>query len=176
MLLVLDIDGVMTNGTKVYDNDHNVLSKSYNDKDFTAIKIFKKIGVDVCFLSSDTAINRGMALERDIDFFYSRNPDGTISKAKFIPSLIERYDTSPEHIVYIGDDLFDLDIMLELPFANRVCPSDAPKYLQDKCGCVLTRSGGTGVVAEFLELFAKTNNIDVCGVMMDASGTLREKV
>lgn len=48
-LLILDIDGVMTNGTKVYDDDHNVLSKSYNDKDFTAIKIFKQMGIDVCF-------------------------------------------------------------------------------------------------------------------------------
>lgn len=173
MLLILDIDGVMTNGTKVYDDDHNVLSKSYNDKDFTAIKIFKRIGVDVCFLSSDTAINEGMASERNIDFFYSRNPDGTISKAKFLPSLMEKYSKKLSEVVYVGDDLFDLDIMLELPIANRVCPSDAPAYLKEKCGCVLNRSGGTGVVAEYLELFAKRNNIDVCGVMIDASGTLR---
>ncbi len=172
-LLILDIDGVMTNGTKVYDNDHKVLSKSYNDKDFTAIKIFKQMGIDVCFLSSDTSINKGMALERDIDFFYSRNPDGTISKAKFLPSLMERYGADVSQVVYIGDDLFDLDIMLELPEPNRVCPGDAPKYLKDKCGCVLSRHGGTGVVAEYLEKYSNVNNIDVCEVMINASGTLR---
>jgi len=37
-LLILDVDGVLTDGTKVYDIDHNVLSKRYMCKDFTAIK------------------------------------------------------------------------------------------------------------------------------------------
>ena len=171
-LLVLDIDGVMTNGTKVYDYDHSVLSKSYNDKDFTAIKIFKRLGIDVCFLSSDESINSGMAESRGVDFFYSRNDDGSISKSKYLPTLEEKYGVERDEIVYVGDDLFDLDIMMELPLMNRVCPSDAPKYMREKCGIVLTRSGGTGAVAEYLEIVAAQNDIDVCEVMMDAIGSI----
>ena len=39
-LLILDVDGILTDGTKVYDKDHNVLSKRYMCKDFSAIKRF----------------------------------------------------------------------------------------------------------------------------------------
>ena len=39
-LLILDVDGVLTDGTKHYDKEHNVLSKKYLCKDFTAISMF----------------------------------------------------------------------------------------------------------------------------------------
>ena len=72
-LVILDIDGVMTDGTKVYDESHNVIYKKYCDRDFTAIKRLKDCGVSVCFLSGDKRINEGMAASRNIDFYYSRN-------------------------------------------------------------------------------------------------------
>ena len=56
-LVILDIDGVMTDGTKVYDESHNVIYKKYCDRDFTAIKRLKDCGVSVCFLSGDKRIN-----------------------------------------------------------------------------------------------------------------------
>ena len=52
-LVILDIDGVMTDGKKFYDKNGDVLCKQYNDKDFTAIKRFMATGIDVCFLSGD---------------------------------------------------------------------------------------------------------------------------
>lgn len=156
-LLILDIDGVMTNGCKTYDHAHHPISKNYNDKDFTAIKIFKKIGVAVCFLSSDENINRGMAKERDIDFYYSRMPDGSINKKKFLPALMAHYHATLEQSYYVGDDFFDLDIMLLLPKPNRICPQDAPDYVKTQCG-VITGYGGQGVVANILSLYLKCAN------------------
>ena len=70
MLLILDVDGVLTDGTKTYDREHNVISKRYADQDFTAIKLFQE-GWKVCFLSSD-AFNEGVAKKRGIDFYNSR--------------------------------------------------------------------------------------------------------
>ena len=153
-LLILDIDGVMTNGCKSYDNEHNATSKSYNDKDFTAIKIFKQIGVSVCFLSSDENVNRGMAKARGVDFYYSRMPDGSINKKRFLPSLMETYQATLEQSYYVGDDFFDLDIMLLLPKENRICPQDAPDYVKGQCG-IITGWGGQGVVANVLSRYLK---------------------
>lgn len=150
-LLILDVDGVMTDGTKTYNGKHNVLSKRYADKDFTAIRLFKRLKISVCLLSSDKRMNEAMAEKRGIDFFYSRNPDGSIDKKQFLPQLLEKYQSDIDQTVYIGDDFFDLDIMLELPYENRVCPQDSPMYVKEKCGKVLKRKGGTGVIAEFLE-------------------------
>ena len=60
-LLILDVDGVLTNGTKVYDIDGNVVHKVFNDRDFTAIKRFKEEGVNVFFLSGDKKFNEEIA-------------------------------------------------------------------------------------------------------------------
>ena len=46
-LLILDVDGVMTNGTKYYDREGTVKLKTFCDKDWTAIKRFRAIGIDV---------------------------------------------------------------------------------------------------------------------------------
>ncbi len=61
MLLILDVDGVMTDGTKFYDLKGEVSHKRYCDLDFTAIKRFKEIGWSVCFVSAATTVNVAMA-------------------------------------------------------------------------------------------------------------------
>ena len=66
-LLILDVDGVLTDGTKVYDAEHKVLSKTYMCKDFTAIKRFIAAGVQVVMISGDN-FNATMANKRNIDF------------------------------------------------------------------------------------------------------------
>ncbi len=89
MLLILDVDGVLTDGTKVYDSEHNVLSKRYVCKDFTAIKRFVAAGVKVVFLSGDI-FNKSMAEKRNIDFYCSRGEDLSLDKSRFIPIFSEK--------------------------------------------------------------------------------------
>ncbi len=163
-VLALDIDGVMTDGTKIYDKDSNVIAKRYNDKDFTAIKLFKELGVDVCFISSDSNVNSAMANEREVTFFHSRLPDGGIDKKQFVSVLEKEYDADSGsqgtdcEIYYVGDDFFDLDIMMMLSEQNRICPSDAPEYVKRMCGVVCETSGGEGVVAEILTNYLEETN------------------
>ena len=165
-VLALDVDGVMTDGTKIYDPEYNVIAKRYNDKDFTAIKLFEKVGVNVCFISSDKNVNSEMANKRGVRFFNSRLPDGGINKKQFIPVLEEEYNAQIRNhgplceVYYAGDDFFDLDIMLELPKNNRICPSDSPEYVKRVCGIECTTPGGQGVVAEILTLYLiQTGNL-----------------
>ena len=112
MLLILDIDGVMTDGTKFYDLKGEVSHKRYCDLDFTAIKRFKEIGWSVCFVSADKTVNEAMAKRRRIDFYYSRQPDGSIDKSLILPDIMSRYRIKTfDEIVYVGDDVHDLTIM-----------------------------------------------------------------
>jgi len=150
-LVILDIDGVLTDGTKVYDLTGKVVGKRFNDKDFTAIKRLKAAGVKVCFLTGDLNVNEEIAKKRGIDLFFSRTTDGSLSKKSFLPTLYEMYGASKENTVYVGDDLFDLDIIQELTWTY--CPKDAIIDLRMKCHDVLGRNGGDGVVAElYMEL------------------------
>jgi 3-deoxy-D-manno-octulosonate 8-phosphate phosphatase KdsC-like HAD superfamily phosphatase len=108
--IILDIDGVMTSGAKMYNEKHEVIGKEYFDHDFTAIKLFQALGLNVCFISSDI-FNKGMAESRGIDFFHSRTNDGKIDKEQFLPEICEKYNCEMKDLCYLGDDYVDLPIM-----------------------------------------------------------------
>lgn len=155
-LLILDIDGVMTDGTKVYGIDGDVIAKRFNDRDFTAIKRFKAAGVSVCFLSGDKRVNEIMAHSRKTDFYYSRSDDGSLDKATFVELFAKRYDVPPSRMAYIGDDYYDLSIIEKLEFT--FCPADSPASVKEKVYQVMTRKGGEGVVAELYDEYE--NSLD----------------
>lgn len=148
-LLILDVDGVMTDGTKVYDNTGEAVFKRFCDHDFTAIQRFKEIGVHTCFLTADRAVNEQVALNRHIDFFYSRRPDGGIDKPAFIPILSNRYNVPVCNMMYIGDDYFDLSIIEAIKSGGGLtfCPINAITDVQDEVDYVIDKCGGYGVVA-----------------------------
>ena len=63
-LLILDVDGVLTTGKKYYDLNGNTIMKTFNDRDFTAIKQFMCSGLNVIFLSGDQQVNQQVAEKR----------------------------------------------------------------------------------------------------------------
>lgn len=156
-LLILDIDGVMTDGTKMYDLDGNVFGKKYNDKDFTAIKRFIASGVKVCFLSGDVNVNEAMAKKRNIDFYYSRGSNGIIDKAAFIPIFEEKYNVTADEMAYVGDDYFDLSIINKLFYTY--CPSDSPLCVKDAVNVVLSPKAGDAVIANLYDLLTSFGTI-----------------
>jgi 3-deoxy-D-manno-octulosonate 8-phosphate phosphatase (KDO 8-P phosphatase) len=148
-LLILDVDGVLTDGTKVYDEKHNVLSKRYMCKDFTAIKRFIAGGVKVVFVSGDI-FNETMANKRNIDFYCSRGSDLSLDKSPFLKKFEKKYKISIENMAFVGDDYFDLSIIKKINYSY--CPSDSPQIVKDNCTHTLTSIGGNGVVVELYDL------------------------
>ncbi len=151
-LLILDVDGVMTDGTKVYDQNHKTIYKKFQDKDFTAIKRFIASGIKVVFLSGDQW-NRGMAKKRNIDFYLSRGK--LTEKADFIKLFEKKYAIKKNQMAYLGDDYFDLNISKTLNFS--FCTNDAPKILKDNCLISLKSNGGDNVVLEMYDFFKSIN-------------------
>lgn len=161
-LLVVDIDGVMTDGTKMYDRDGRVFGKRYCDLDFTAIKRFKASGIEVCFLSGDETINKAMAETRKVDFFH--NKPGT-DKVEFLPVIKLYYKT--DRIAYVGDDYYDLAIMravnelappVETPYEwkrrlRTFCPKSSPSIVRRTASYTVDKDAGTGVLAAIFDLF-----------------------
>jgi 3-deoxy-D-manno-octulosonate 8-phosphate phosphatase (KDO 8-P phosphatase) len=146
-LVILDIDGVMTDGTKLYGLDGIPFAKSYCDKDFTAIKKLKAAGIKVCFLSGDEKVNLAMSVNRNIDFYSARGSD----KKDFISFFEKEYQVKRSNMAYIGDDLFDLNIMKNIGYPY--CPSDSCSELLDLCNNkVIPVKGGQNVVMKFVEI------------------------
>tara|TARA_Y100000592_G_scaffold54185_1_gene85443 strand:+ start:10526 stop:11056 length:531 start_codon:yes stop_codon:yes gene_type:complete len=157
-LVILDVDGVLTDGRKYYDINGMPFAKTYCDKDFTAIKRMKGAGVKVCFLSGDDNINKPMAHNRNIDFFYARGKD----KKDFIEIFQEKYNTTADKMVYIGDDLFDCSILSSV--GHSFCPADACLNVKEICypNNILTNPGGSNVVCELVELLLARGLIADC--------------
>ena len=118
-LLILDVDGVLTDGTKVYDDNHNVLSKRYMCKDFTAIKRFMASGINVVFISGDM-FNKTMATKRNIDFYCSRGDDLSLDKSPFLKKFEDIYKVSIQNMAFVGDYYFDLAIIKKLNFKINI--------------------------------------------------------
>jgi 3-deoxy-D-manno-octulosonate 8-phosphate phosphatase (KDO 8-P phosphatase) len=153
-LLILDIDGVMTDGRKLYDDSGQGLFKQFCDKDFTAIKRFKANGINVCFLSADKQVNATMAKVRNIDFIYARSVDGTIDKSRFLDQLRQKYDST--RVCFVGDDYYDLTLLSDVDIS--FCPSDAAEIVKRNVTKVLDTRGGEGVVAELFSIIFEGRN------------------
>ena len=145
MLLILDVDGVLTDGKKYYDNTGKGVYKTFSDRDFTAIKQFKAIGWSVVFLSGDRNINESIANNRSIPFYCNRDADGMIDKVTFLSAFEKTYSVTRDEMVYVGDDIFDINIMNEVKYAY--CPNNAPLQVQDVAMVLNKNSGDDLVVA-----------------------------
>lgn len=147
-LLILDVDGVLTDGTKVYDREHNPVHKTFRCKDFTAIKRFIAAGVKVIMLSGD-AWNRDMAQKRNIPFYCTRGDDLSLDKSRYISHLESTYNVKSENMAFVGDDYFDLSMFKKLFWSFS--PSDAPQIIKDNSLYVLKSKGGEGVIVELYD-------------------------
>ena len=148
-LLILDVDGVLTTGLKFYDLDGNVISKTFGDRDFTAIKQFICSGINVIFLSGDKQVNSKIAENRKIPFFYSRRDNGNLSKSDCAKEILKDYHLTKEEVIFVGDDLFDIEMR---DFCSLMaCPSNGHYLMKDKSDYVLNTKSGEGCVQELFE-------------------------
>ena len=160
-LVVLDVDGVLTDGTKMYGKNGEVFGKRFCDHDFTAIKKFKMAGWDVVWLSADLNINAVVAKDRGIEF-YSSMFDGKIDKINGLNNILEMFNGQYRlsDVVYAGDDLYDVDIMklINDNGGYTFCPIDAVKHVRDVAMHTTYVGGGCGVVMDIM------NFVDFDGV------------
>ena len=161
-LLILDVDGVLTTGLKTYDVNGNVTSKTFGDRDFTAIKQFMCSGIQVIFLSGDQQVNSKVAEKRHLSFFYSRRDSGQLSKAECANEILKKYSLLPENTIFVGDDLFDAEMRKYCKL--MACPSNS-HYLMKRCSdVILETSSGMGCIQELYEYMITKNLINEASI------------
>ena len=146
-LAILDIDGVMTDGTKYYDRDGNVVQKTFCDKDWTAIKRLRAVGVEVLVITGDS-YNKKILENRNISVIVNRENGEHKDKSEYLPQILKDYNCTSKEVLYIGDDLFDIEIMrlVGYPF----CPSNSPRLVR-QTGMVLQGKGGDNLIVELFD-------------------------
>ena len=144
-LLILDIDGIMTDGKKYYDRDGNVQYKTFCDKDWTAIKRFRALGIGVIFLTGDP-FNESIAKNRKIDCIVNRKNGIHSDKSNYLPEICNQYNVIKDEIVFAGDDIFDVGLM---KLVSSYCPSDAPAEVKRYSVEIHTKGGNNFVMNLF---------------------------
>ena len=143
-LIILDIDGVLTNGRKVYNLKGEVVGKEFLDQDFTALNELSKY-FTIVFLSGDDRVNKGVFAKK-YKFFCSRGKD----KKYYIKLIFKKYNVGPYDCIFIGDDIPDLRCMQMIPLS--FCPANAVQDVKALAYQVIPVSGGNGVIVYLLDL------------------------
>ncbi len=145
-LLVLDVDGVLTDGGMYYSNSGDEFKK-FNTKDGMGIKLAIEKGIKVGFLSNgknDVLINNRAKL-LGVEYVYV----GSENKLVILNQWMKELNLSYENIAYVGDDVNDLEIMKVVHFS--ACPDDAVEQVKEIAKYMLDNKGGEGCVREFID-------------------------
>jgi YrbI family 3-deoxy-D-manno-octulosonate 8-phosphate phosphatase len=144
--LVLDVDGVMTDGGMYYTESGDQFKK-FNTKDGMGIQIALKAGLKVAFLSSGSQamIVRGRAKTLGVDHIYI----GPRAKLDVLSEWCREFEVEMKQVAYVGDDINDLEVMSAVGFSG--CPADAVEAIKLKANVVLNRKGGDACVREFID-------------------------
>ena len=148
-LLILDVDGVMTDGTKYYDREGRVKLKTFCDKDWTAIKRFRAIGINVVFLTGDP-YNITILKNRNLHVIANRGKDFHTDKADYLDAILEEYQCTAEETAYVGDDIFDIGIMKRVK--HPICVLDSPRIVR-QVARVLPVKGGENAIMNLFDDF-----------------------
>lgn len=147
--LLVDVDGVMTDGGLYYDRRGHVLLR-FSVRDGQGVQLARQAGLKVGVLSgrAPAALDR-RAAELGFDVVIK----GSSDKSADFDSFLARHGTSPRRVAFIGDDLADLKVLgrCGLSFA----PADAVAEVRAVVHRVLEHRGGAGAVREAVELLLR---------------------
>ena len=146
--LVLDVDGVLTDGGMYYTEAGDEFKK-FNTKDGMAIKLLMDQGIQVGLLSS--GFNKNLINRRADLFGIPKVYVGSQNKVKVLDEWLAQMNLNYNQVAYIGDDINDVKIINKVGLS--ACPSDAMDMVRNNVDVVLKEKGGNACVREFVEHF-----------------------
>lgn len=147
-LLILDVDGVMTDGG-MYFTENGDQIKKFNTKDGMAIIHLTKSDFQIAILSSGFTNN--MVQERAKLLGIQKCYVGRDKKIDVLEAYCKELSIFLENVAIIGDDINDLDIIKKVGFS--ACPSDAMDVVKTNVDVILNKKGGEGCVREFIDAY-----------------------
>lgn len=152
-LLLLDIDGVLTDGRITFTDDGREL-KSFHSKDGVGLKLLRHMGIKAGIVTARTSpIVARRCKELGIDLIF----EGVHVKADVLPAVIERTGLKPAEIAYMGDDLIDVGLMKKV--ALGIAPADAHEVVLAQADLVTKTIGGGACVREACDIILKAQGL-----------------
>ncbi|MFA5493937.1 MAG: HAD-IIIA family hydrolase [Porticoccaceae bacterium] len=144
-LLLLDVDGVLTDGRLYYGNNGEEL-KAFHIQDGLGIKLLQRQGIEVGII---TGRSSALLARRTEELGIARVIQGREDKSRALDELLASDPLPLEQIAFMGDDLPDLGVMRRVGLAMTV--ADCSTTVASHCHWQARRRGGEGAVREAAE-------------------------
>ncbi len=152
-LIVLDVDGTMTNGQITYTNSEDEI-KSFCVKDGLAIASWLKLGKYAAIITGrESKIVANRAKELKIPFFYQNIKQ----KDKAVEEILQKLQLSWDDVAAIGDDINDYTMLQKA--AISYTPQNGSHFLDKVVTKRLSKKGGEGAVREMIEDILQTQGL-----------------
>lgn len=148
-LLLLDVDGVLTDGRFML-TEAGEEHKSFNTQDGLGLRLLLQEGIGVVLISGrDSKAVDIRARDLGLTAVYQ----GVKDKVAVFEEILQKRAASPEEVGFVGDDLVDLPLLMRVGFAVAV--ANAVEEVREKAHYVTRKSGGQGAVREVCEVILK---------------------
>lgn len=145
-MFLTDCDGCLTDGGMYY-SEHGDELKKFNTKDGVAFGLLREIGVLTGVITGeDVNLNKRRCEKLKIDVL----APGCNDKKTCIMRLCEDYKIAPEEVVYIGDDIKDVEAIKMVGLG--CCPADGSLKAKEAAKYITKAKGGEGVIREVVEM------------------------
>jgi len=153
-LLVLDVDGVLTDGNLYYDLAGNEM-KAFSTRDGFGIKALQRFGIPVAIITgrSSTIVKR-RADELGIDLVFQ----GCIKKLDAFRQILESTGLDEKQVCYAGDDWIDIPVLDRVGLSVTV--ADADPAVKERVHWVTENGGGKGAVREMCYLILSAHGLE----------------
>jgi 3-deoxy-D-manno-octulosonate 8-phosphate phosphatase (KDO 8-P phosphatase) len=148
-LLILDVDGVMTDGRIIMDNEGRE-TKNFDVRDGHGIKILQRYGIKVAILTGrQSKVVEYRANDLEIDDVYQ----GAFNKKEVVGIILEKHKLSASAVAFLGDDIVDIPVLKSVGFSAAV--ADAIDVVKKSVDYITGHKGGHGAVRELCEMILK---------------------
>ncbi len=148
-LLLLDVDGVLTDGSITY-SDSGEQIKTFNSRDGLGLRLLMDSGIKVGIITGRSSKALGYRCENlGITLLF----EGVKDKSAALETIILETGIPAGNIAFVGDDLIDLLVMKKVGVS--FCVADAPQEVKQHSQIVTIREGGHGAVREICESILK---------------------
>ena len=151
-LLILDVDGVMTDGRIIMDNEGRE-TKNFNVRDGHGIKILQRYGIKVAILTGrQSKVVEYRAKDLEIDEIYQK----VFNKKEIFQTILKKHKLSADAAAFMGDDIVDIPVLKSVGFSAAV--ADAIDVVKKSVDYVTKNKGGNGAVREVCEMILKAQD------------------
>jgi 3-deoxy-D-manno-octulosonate 8-phosphate phosphatase (KDO 8-P phosphatase) len=154
-LLLLDVDGILTDGTIIYTHEGNEI-KAFHTRDGLGIRLLQEAGVEVGLITareSEAVTRRAQDLGMKHVFQKTRN------KLAVYEQLTKELGLQALEVGYMGDDWLDLPLLVRVGFSATV--ADAVPEVKEVAHYTTKRKGGRGAVREVCDLILEAKDMHV---------------